>query len=137
MIFYSWVALSGSHQTAVRESDSMAPGDNGLMTPSESELMALRGDRSGVAGSPVAMGITDDRGRAMKAGEETLGSGRAAVVLIEAVRPVMAARTLARSYAPTGVAWLGRRTPAGEVAWSKFFLPADPEDQQAPGRMGS
>jgi len=81
------------------------------------------------------MGITDDRGRAMKAGEETLGSGRAAVVIIEAVRPAMAARTLARCYVRIGVAWLGRRTEAGEVTWDRFFLPADPDDQQAPGRM--
>jgi len=145
MIFYSWVALSGSHQTAASESDPtapgenglMTPGENGLMTPGESELMALSGDHSGTAGSPVAMGITDDRGRAMKAGEETLGSGRAALVLIEAVRPGMAARTLAPSYVRTGVAWLGRRTPLGEVAWTRFFLPTDPADQQAPGRIGS
>ena len=44
--------------------------------------------------SSVAMGITDDRGRAMRAGEESLGSGRAAVVIIEAVRPAMLPRTL-------------------------------------------
>ena len=61
MIFYSWVAVSGSARTA----------------------------------APVAMGITDDRARAIKAGEETLGSGRASMVIIEVVRPGMAAHTLA------------------------------------------
>jgi hypothetical protein len=71
---------------------------------------------------PVAMGITDDRGRAMREGEETLGSGRATVVIIEAVRPAMAAHTLAPCYARTGVGWRGRRTPDGEIAWSRFFL---------------
>ena len=55
------------------------------------------------------MGITDDRGRAMRAGEETLGSGRAAMVIIEVVRPGMAAHTLAPCYVRTGVGWLGRR----------------------------
>ena len=45
---------------------------------------------SGAAGSSVAMGITDDRGRAMRAGEESLGSGQALLVIIEAVRPAMA-----------------------------------------------
>jgi hypothetical protein len=68
------------------------------------------------------MGITDDRGRAMRAGEETLGSGRAVMVIIEVVRPGMAAHTLAPCYVGTGVGWLGRRTPAGEVAWERFFV---------------
>src|SRR5215472_3672035 len=36
---------------------------------------------SGASGSSVAMGITDDRGRAMRAGEESLCSGRALVVI--------------------------------------------------------
>jgi hypothetical protein len=71
---------------------------------------------------PVAMGITDDRGRAMEQAEETLGSGRATVVIIEAVRPAMAARTLAPCYARTGVGWRGRRTPEGEITWSRFFF---------------
>jgi len=84
---------------------------------------------------PVAMGITDDRGRAMKAGEETLGSGRAAVVVIEAVRPAMAARTLAPCYARIGVAWLGRRTRDGTVAWNRFFPRVDPDDRPAPGTI--
>jgi hypothetical protein len=84
-----------------------------------------------------AMGITDDRGRAMTAGEETLGSGRAAVVIIEAVRPAMAAHTLAPCYVRTGVGWLGWRTPAGEVAWHRFFLWSDPDDQPGPGRIGA
>ena len=86
------------------------------------------GGGSEVGGSPVAMGITDDRGRAMNAGAETLGSGRAAVVIIEAVRPAMAAHTLAPCYVRTGVGWLGWRTPAGEVAWHRFFLRSDPDD---------
>ena len=68
------------------------------------------------------MGITDDRGRAMRAGEEALGSGRAAMVIIEVVRPGMAAHTLAPCYVRTGVGWLGRRTPGGEVSWDRFFL---------------
>jgi len=113
---------------AVLESDRIAL--------SESALMAPGGGRSRTAGSAVAMGITDDRGRAMKAGEEILGSGRAAVVIIEAVRPAMAAPTLAPCYLRTGVGWLGRRTRSGEVAWNRFFLPADPQDQQTLGRMG-
>jgi len=79
-----------------------------------------RSERS--ARLPVAMGITDDRGRAMRAGEETLRSGRAAMVIIDVVRPGMAAHTLAPCYVRTGVGWLGRRTPAGEVAWDRFFL---------------
>ena len=32
---------------------------------------------SGISGSSVAMGITDDRARAMRAGEESLDSGSA------------------------------------------------------------
>jgi hypothetical protein len=68
------------------------------------------------------MGITDDRGRAMRAGEEALGSGRAAMVIIEVVRPGMTTRTLAPCYVRTGVGWLGRRTPAGDVAWDRFFI---------------
>jgi hypothetical protein len=82
---------------------------------------------SDASGSSVAMGITDDRSRAMRAGEESLGSGRALVVIIEAVRPAMVPRTLA---------WLGQRTWEGEVTWNRFFAPADPDDRQAPGRMG-
>jgi hypothetical protein len=34
----------------------------------------------------------------------------------------MAARTLASCYVRTGVGWLGRRTPGGDVAWSRFFF---------------
>ena len=112
MIFYSWTALS--------DSGSAAPSD---YYPSS-------------AGPPVAMGITDDRGRAMKAAEETLGSGRADLVIIEAVRPAMAAHTLAPCYVRTGVGWLGRCTDLGEVAWKRFFLQADPDDQLAAGRIG-
>jgi hypothetical protein len=90
---------------------------------------------SGASGSPVAMGITDDRGRAMRAGEESLGSGQAVVVVIEAVRPAMAPRTLAPCYVRTGVGWLGQRTGTGQVTWNRFFGPADPDDRQVPGRM--
>jgi hypothetical protein len=98
MILYSWVAVSGSNRTTSTQTD-----------PAENE-------------PPVAMGITDDRARAIRAGEETLGSGRAAMVIIEVVRPGMAAHTLAPCYVRTGVGWLGRRTPAGEVAWDRFFI---------------
>ena len=80
---------------------------------------------SGASGSPVAMGITDDRGRAMRAGEESLGSGRAVVVIIEAVRPAMAPRTLAPCYVGTGVGWLGQRTGTGQVSWNRFFTAAE------------
>ena len=66
---------------------------------------------SGASGSPVAMGITDDRCRAMRAGEESLGSGQAVVVIIEAVRPAMTPRTLAPCYARTGVRWPSQPTP--------------------------
>ena len=79
---------------------------------------------SGVSGSSVAMGITDDRGRAMRAGEESLGSGRAVVVIIEAVRPAMTPRTLAPCYVRTGVGWLGHRTGTGQVNWNRFFTTA-------------
>jgi hypothetical protein len=106
MIFYSWTALS----------------ESGLEALSESDRDALRDSGPGSAGSPVAMGITDDRGRAMKAAEETLGSGQAVMVIIEAVRPAMAAHTLAPCYVRTGVGWLGRCTDVGEVAWKRFFL---------------
>ena len=106
MIYYSWFAVS--------RSDGTPPGPGGPAGPGAGDPWA--------AGSPVAMGITDDRGRAMKAGEETLGSGRAAMVIIEVVRPGMATHTLAPCYVRTGVGWLGRRTQAGEVAWDRFFL---------------
>ena len=106
MIFYSWIALSRSDRTPV----------------SRSELTTASADGPRSAGPPVAMGITDDRGRAMRAGEETLRSGRATMVIIEVVRPGMAAHTLAPCYVRTGVGWLGRRTPAGEVAWDRFFV---------------
>ena len=105
MILYSWVAVSGSERTP--------PGQNGRR--------ALGAGEPWPAGPPVAMGITDDRGRAMRAGEETLGSGLAAMVIIEVVRPGMAAHTLAPCYVRTGVGWLGRRTPGGDVAWDRFF----------------
>jgi hypothetical protein len=92
---------------------------------------------SGESGSSVAMGITDDRGRAMRAGEESLGSGLSVVVIIEAVRPAMAPRTLAPCYVPTGAGWLGMLTDAGEVTWSRYFAPAAPDETQRPGRMGA
>jgi hypothetical protein len=106
MILYSWVAVSGSDRTPPGQIGPAAPG------PSDPRF----------TGSLVAMGITDDRGRAMSAGEETLGSGRAALVIIEVVRPGMAAHTLAPCYVRTGVGWLGRRTPGGEVSWDRFFF---------------
>jgi len=90
---------------------------------------------SGTSESSVALGITDDRARAMRAGEESLRSGRAIVVIIEAVRPAMAPHTLAPCYVRTGVGWLGQRTGAGEVSWNRFFVQVDPDDRQAPGRM--
>jgi hypothetical protein len=94
---------------------------------------------SGSPGSSVAMGITDDRGRAMRAGEECLGSGRAVVVIIDAVRPAMAPNTLAPCYVRAGVGWVGRRTAAGVVSWDRFFAPGDPADRAGsvdPGRIG-
>ena len=108
MIFYSWVAVSESNRTP--------PGHTG---PGQTDPAQTDSTESE---PPVAMGITDDRARAIKAGEETLGSGRAAMVIIEVVRPGMAARTLAPCYVRTGVGWLGRRTPAGGVAWDRFFV---------------
>jgi hypothetical protein len=105
MIFYSWIAVSGSDRTPLSRSRLSAPGAGDLWS----------------AGPSVAMGITDDRGRAMRAGEEILRSGRAATVIIDVVRPGMAAHTLAPCYVRTGVGWLGRRTPGGEVAWDRFF----------------
>ena len=90
---------------------------------------------SGTSGSSVAMGITDDRGRAMRAGEESLGSEQAIVVIIEAVRPAMAPRTLAPCYVRTGVGWLGQRTGTGEVTWSRVFAGGDPGDRPEPGRI--
>src|SRR5271165_5407876 len=114
MIFYSWTVLSGS--------GSLALGDSRLAAPSEGGRDVLGDGDPGSAGSPVAMGITDDRGRAMKAAEETLGSGLAVMVIIEAVRPAMAGHTLTPCYVRTGVAWLGRYTDSGEVAWKRFFL---------------
>jgi hypothetical protein len=128
MIFYSWTALSESDQTVLSESDRTALSESDQTVLSESDPRSCE--------SLVAMGISDDRGRAMKAGEETLGSGRAAVVIIEAVRPGMAAQTLAPCYVRTGVGWLGRCTGAGEVAWNRFFLRADPDERRAPGTMG-
>ncbi len=128
MILYAWTALSESDRTALSESNRTALSQGGPNAPGD----GAPGSRE----SLVAMGISDDRGRAMKAGEETLGSGRAVMVIIEAVRPAMAARTLAPCYVRTGVGWLGRCTEAGEVAWNRFFLRADPDDQRAPGTMG-
>ena len=105
MILYSWVAVSGSDRTPPGQIGPAAPG------PGDPRF----------TGALVAMGITDDRGRAMSAGEEALGSGRAALVIIEVVRPGMAAHTLAPCYVRTGVGWLGWRTPGGEVSWDRFF----------------
>jgi hypothetical protein len=121
MIFYAWTALTDSDPSAPGDSDWTVPGDG---TP-------------GFPRSPVAMGITDDRGRAMRAGEETLWSGRANLVIIEAVRPGMATHTLTRCYVPTGVRWLGRCTRAGEVTWNRFFIPLGPGLPSAPWQDGS
>jgi hypothetical protein len=93
---------------------------------------ALSDGNPASAESSVAMGITDDRGRAMRAGEETLGSGRALMVIIEAVRPAMAAHTLAPCYVRTGVGWRGRCTSSGEVDWERFFVRGDPTDPRGP-----
>jgi len=81
------------------------------------------------------MGITDNRVKAMRAGAERLSSGRAAMVIIEAVRPAMATPTLAPCYSQTGARWLGRRTSAGEVAWDRLFVLGDPDDSPGPGSM--
>ena len=108
MIFYSWIALGRSHPAA--------RSGSGRTVPSQ-----VPGGVPRAAGVPVAMGITDDRARAMKAGEETLRSGLAAVVIIEAVRPGMAVQTLAPCYVLAGVGWVGRPAPGGEVAWDRFF----------------
>ena len=82
------------------------------------------------------MGITDDRGRAMRAGEETLGSGRAILVIIEAVRAAMTPQTLAPCYVRTGVGWLGRYTPAGPGVLGQVLHPGEgPGDEPSPGRM--
>jgi hypothetical protein len=107
MIFYSWTALT------------------------DSEWMERRESSRGWAVSSGAMGITDDRSRAMRAGAETLVSGQAGVVFIEAVRPAMAGHTLAPCYLRTGVGWVGRRTPAGEVAWHRFFRRGAPGSSAA------
>jgi hypothetical protein len=138
MIFYSWIALGQSDPTARNETDPIAQNDSdrtvrsgsdrpapslsGRMTWSGSDRTVpsqvgrtFTGGDPRTTGVPVAMGITDDRGRAMKAGEETLRSGLAAVVIIEAVRPGMAAQTLAPCYVRVGVGWVGRLTPGGEV----------------------
>jgi hypothetical protein len=106
MIFYAWTALSGG-------------------TPESPETPE----------ASVAMGITDNRVKAMRAGEESLGSGRAIIVIIEAVRPAMATPTFAPCYTRTGVRWLGRRTGAGEVAWDRLFVLGDPDDFPGPGSM--
>jgi hypothetical protein len=136
MIFYSWTALSESDRTALSESDRTALKEGDRTEPIQGGPNAPGESDPGSRESLVAMGISDDRGRAMKAGEETLGSGRAVVVIIEAVRPAMAAHTLAPCYVRTGVGWLGRCTEAGEVTWNRFFLRANPDDQKAAGRMG-
>ena len=43
----------------------------------------------------------------------------------------MAARALALGYVRIKVGWLGRCTQAGDVAWSRFFRRAEPDDQRA------
>ena len=144
MIFYSWTALSDSgpmtlsdsERETLSDSERETLSDSERETPSEGNWNTPAASDPGRAGAAVAMGITDDRGRAMRAGEETLGSGLAATVIIEAVRPAMAARTLAPCYVRIGVGWLGQCTEAGGVAWNRFFFRADPDDQQAAERIG-
>ncbi len=136
MIYYSWTALSDSDPAALSDSDPAAPSDSDPAAPSEVGRHTRGTGDPRPAGEPVAMGITDDRSRAMQAGEATLGSGLAATVIIEAVRPAMAARTLAPCYVRIGVGWLGRCTEGGEVTWHRFFLRSGPDDQQAAVRMG-
>jgi len=122
-------ARSGSDRAAGSGSDRAGRGGSGRTVWSGSDRAVLShlgrtapGGAPWATGAPVAMGITDDRGRAMKAGEETLRTGLAEVVIIEAVRPGMAAQTLAPCYIRIGVGWVGRPTPGGEVAWDRFFL---------------
>jgi hypothetical protein len=135
MIFYSWTALSDGDWTALSDGDRTALSDGDRTALSDGDRTALSDGDPGSPESSVAMGITDDRGRAMRAGEEALGSGQAVVVIIEAVRPAMAAHTLAPCYVKTGVGWLGRCTRAGEVAWNRFFTRGDTDEPRAPGRM--
>jgi hypothetical protein len=112
MIFYSWTALTDSEWMEWREAEYSGSGASG------------------------AMGITDDRSRAMQAGAEALTSGRAGVVLIEAVRPAMAGNTLTPCYLKTGVGWAGRCTPAGQVSWFRFYRPGEVGPAPAgPGRL--
>ena len=124
-------ARSGSDRAAGSGSDRVARGggrsDRAVWSGGDRMVLShlgrtAPGGAPWATGAPVAMGITDDRGRAMKAGEETLRTGLAEVVIIEAVRPGMAAQTLAPCYVRTGVGWVGRPTPDGEVAWDRFFL---------------
>ena len=134
MIFYSWTALSEAARWHWAKSGSTALSESGSSTE---RIVIGRGRHvRSTSGSSVAMGITDDRGRAMRAGEETLGTGRAIIVIIEAVRPAMAPRTLAPCYVRTGVGWLGRYTHLGQVSWDRFFIPGGPGDLLAAGRMG-
>ena len=97
MIFYSWTALT------------------------DSEWMQQRESGRGWSGASEAMGITDDRNRAMQAGAEALASGQAGVVFIEAVRPGIAGHTLAPCYLRTGVGWVGRPASGGGVNWLRIF----------------
>jgi hypothetical protein len=113
MIFYCWTALA-------------AMGQGSTAQGSTAQGQAAQGPTARGGSEPVAMGITDDRGRAMRAGEEALKSGEAATVIVEAVRPAMAPATLAPCYLGTGVGWLGRRGQAGDVHWHRFFLAPGP-----------
>ena len=67
----------------------------------------------------------------MRAGEESLGSGQAAVVIIEAVRPAMRPAQLDPCYMQTGVGWRGRCSAGGEATWDRFFAPGGPDDGPA------
>jgi hypothetical protein len=61
------------------------------------------------------MGITDDRGRAMRAGEETLGSGRAAMVIMGGAPGHGGARWRRVTSGPGWDGWAA--APRKRVAW--------------------
>jgi hypothetical protein len=73
---------------------------------------------------PVQIGITDDEGKAREAaGSALLGSKRAIVALVEAVRPVLVSPGIVPGYQPTGLAWTGRRKIGGGVHWAERTPP--------------
>lgn len=73
---------------------------------------------------PVSVGITGDREQAQAdAGSALLGSRRAIVAVVEAVRPALLAPGVDPGYEPTGLAWTGRRTRGGAVHWAERTPP--------------